>query len=266
MADFSSLNGYTVKDAIARNIAKGRNQALAYSDYATMVEALNAMDNEQFNIGQNIYIGTVGVPDLWVYSIEPVLHDYNHVSDEATVELLKNNGTIQVGYYKLAMLEGQKVDLTPVNEQLADHTNAIAANTNAISEQNKNLGGFTPVIDETGKITGYKTSVGGADTVFPFSSGIPLFSSYGFNKDYNIIYFNIDKFSKVKYNCTSRVATSGVYPFCVSKNTNNKTEGTYMRLGEKTGEYEIDISAYKYLTIDVGYTSFPKFSEFILIE
>lgn len=30
------------------------------------------------------------------------------------------------------------------------------------------LGGFTPVIDETGKITGYKTTVGGADTVFPF--------------------------------------------------------------------------------------------------
>ena len=139
MADFSSLNGYTVKDAIARNIAKGRNQALAYADYATMVETLNAMDNEQFKVGQNIYIGTVGVPDLWVYSVEPILHDYSHVSDEATVELLKNNGTIQVGYYKLAMLEGQKVDLTPVNEQLADHTNAIAANTNAISEQNKNI-------------------------------------------------------------------------------------------------------------------------------
>lgn len=32
------------------------------------------------------------------------------------------------------------------------------------------LGGFTPVIDSTGKITGYKTKVG-ADTVFPFSSG-----------------------------------------------------------------------------------------------
>lgn len=30
--------------------------------------------------------------------------------------------------------------------------------------------GFEPVIDEnTGKITGYKTAVGGADTVFPFS-------------------------------------------------------------------------------------------------
>lgn len=34
---------------------------------------------------------------------------------------------------------------------------------------NNSLGGFTPIIDSTGKITGYKTKVG-ADTVFPFSS------------------------------------------------------------------------------------------------
>ena len=36
---------------------------------------------------------------------------------------------------------------------------------------NDNLQGFAPVLDETGKITGYKTTLGGADTVFPFSSG-----------------------------------------------------------------------------------------------
>lgn len=35
---------------------------------------------------------------------------------------------------------------------------------------NDNLKGFEPVIDEnTGKITGYKTTIGGADTVFPFT-------------------------------------------------------------------------------------------------
>ena len=96
MAEFSSLNGYTVKDAIARNIAKGRNQAVAYSDYATMIEALNAMDNEEFKTGQNIYIGTVGVPDLWVYSIEPIQHNFAYVSDEEAVEMLKNNTTIQM--------------------------------------------------------------------------------------------------------------------------------------------------------------------------
>lgn len=41
----------------------------------------------------------------------------------------------------------------------------------AINSNLENLGGFTPVIDSTGKITGYKTEAG-ADTVFPFSSNI----------------------------------------------------------------------------------------------
>lgn len=128
------------------------------------------------------------------------------------------------------------------------------------------MGGFTPVIDETtGRITGYKTEVG-ADTVFPFSSGIPLFSNWGFNSSTKIVYYNIEKFSKVKYTCTSKVSTSSINSFGVSKNTTNASDTDFMELGEATGEYEIDISAYKYLFIDVGYTSFPKFSEFILIE
>ena len=33
---------------------------------------------------------------------------------------------------------------------------------------NDKLAGFEPILDSTGKITGYKTNVGGADTVFPF--------------------------------------------------------------------------------------------------
>lgn len=36
---------------------------------------------------------------------------------------------------------------------------------------NNKLCGFQPIVDpSTGKITGYKTDVGGADTVFPFSN------------------------------------------------------------------------------------------------
>lgn len=41
--------------------------------------------------------------------------------------------------------------------------------TDQITGLYSDLGGFEPIIDETGKITGYKTTVGGADTVFPFS-------------------------------------------------------------------------------------------------
>ena len=43
----------------------------------------------------------------------------------------------------------------------------------ALKEVNDSLGGVSQfIVDETtGKITGYKTEIGGADTVFPFSSG-----------------------------------------------------------------------------------------------
>lgn len=160
MAEFSSLNGYTVKDTTARNIAKGRNQAVAYSNYGAMVDALNAMDNAEFRTGQNIYIGTVGVPDLWVYTVEPVKNTFSYVSDEKIVELLQNNTTIQVGYYKLAMLEGQKVDLTNVNA-------AIAENANAISEQNKKI----PQLKIT-EVSGTTDSRGRINTDFDISDKI----------------------------------------------------------------------------------------------
>lgn len=60
----------------------------------------------------------------------------------------------------------------------------IEANTSAenvagalvAKELYNNLKGFEPILDSTGKITGYKTSVGGADTVFPFSAKL---TSYG---------------------------------------------------------------------------------------
>lgn len=49
-------------------------------------------------------------------------------------------------------------------------TTGFAADAKIVSKLNSNLGGFTPIIDSTGKITGYKTTAG-ADTVFPFKSG-----------------------------------------------------------------------------------------------
>lgn len=80
---------------------------------------------------------------------------------------------------------------TAVNESadkntIIDNIDDIAANTKsgmiagalALKEVNQNLGGFTPVIDATGEITGYKTTVGGADTVFPFSSGASFARMY----------------------------------------------------------------------------------------
>ena len=112
MKEFKTLNGYAVKDETARNIAKGRNQAVAFDNYEAMITALNALDSTEYKVGQNIYIETVKVPDLWVSSVESILNTFTYTSDDDFVALLERNTTVQVGHYKLAMLETQKVDLT----------------------------------------------------------------------------------------------------------------------------------------------------------
>lgn len=104
----------TVTSAIneVNSIAKGANQAVGYNNYSAMITALNAMDDDEYNVGQNVYIVTVNVPDLWVSSVESTSSTYTYVDDATVVNDLETNGYIQVGYYKLSMLETQKVDLT----------------------------------------------------------------------------------------------------------------------------------------------------------
>ena len=104
----------TVPTAIneVNSIAKGANQALSYGNYSTMITAFNALDDDVYNVGQNIYILTLEVPDLWISSIESTSSTYTYTTDEAFMTALETNGYVQVGYYRLSALETQKVDLT----------------------------------------------------------------------------------------------------------------------------------------------------------
>ncbi len=105
-------------------IAKGRNQAVSYTDYQAMATALNALEASAFVPGQNIYINTLGVPDLWVYSVEQSSVAYTYTTDDAIANALKA-GPVQIGYYKLSQLESQKVDLTTVNNRLSALETAV---------------------------------------------------------------------------------------------------------------------------------------------
>ena len=104
----------TVVGAIneVNSIAKGANQALSYASYSAMVTAFNSLDGDEYNVGQNVYVVTTEVPDLWVSSVESTSSTYAYVDDATVINDLETNGYIQVGYYKLSMLETQKVDLT----------------------------------------------------------------------------------------------------------------------------------------------------------
>ena len=111
--NLSTINK-TVTGAIneVNSIAKGANQALSYGNYQTMITAFNALANDVYNVGQNVMIITLEVPDLWISSIESISQAYTYTTDEAFTTALSTNGYVQVGYYKLSALETQKVDLT----------------------------------------------------------------------------------------------------------------------------------------------------------
>ena len=93
-------------------IAKGANQSLVFEDYNTMIFSVRAMAPTHLNVGQNIYIKALGVPDLWVSKRDKSSGKYTYTTDEAFVADLMKNGGVKVGYYTLSALETQKVDLT----------------------------------------------------------------------------------------------------------------------------------------------------------
>ena len=104
----------TIPTAIneVNSIAKGANQALSYVNYSTMITAFNNLANNVYNVGQNVMIITLQVPDLWISGIESTSQTYTYTTDEAFTTELNTNGYVQVGYYKLSALETQKVNLT----------------------------------------------------------------------------------------------------------------------------------------------------------
>jgi len=96
----------------AESIARGANQSLSFSNYQAMITAFNSLANNVYNVGQNVMIITLNVPDLWISSIESTSQTYTYTTDEAFTTALATNGYVQVGYYRLSALETQKVDLT----------------------------------------------------------------------------------------------------------------------------------------------------------
>lgn len=105
----------------AQAIAKGRNQAHVFSTTEAMQTWLSNADNKgKYNVGDNLYIIDVGVPDWWVS------------------EVLENVDATTGYYYKIAQLETQKVDLTEIENEL--------------DELNSNLDNYLPL--SGGTITG----------------------------------------------------------------------------------------------------------------
>lgn len=122
----------------AMNVAKGCQTALSYSDYASMIADVNGFAIDKLNVGQNLMIVTLEVPDLWVMGKAEESVQYAYTTDSEIVSAINENGFVQVGHYKLSKLETEKVviDFTEIENEL-DRVETIAkGTTQAVSFDN----------------------------------------------------------------------------------------------------------------------------------
>lgn len=147
----ADLSDYATIDYVDDRF-NGAAKAISFSNYSAMITEFNALDDDVYNIGQDINIVTLEVPDLWISSIQQTSVPYTYVDDETFTSALATNGYVQVGYYRLSALETQKVDLTDyvttntvqtvTGKKTIDaemtFTNSSAAGTNNLTIRNDN--------------------------------------------------------------------------------------------------------------------------------
>ena len=96
----------------AKAIAQGRVRAVSKDTLHTAVNYVAGLQVSQLGAGDTVFILETDVPDLWVYEADTTYVQYTWVDNDTFKAALDQYGYVQVGYYKLAMMESQKVDLT----------------------------------------------------------------------------------------------------------------------------------------------------------
>lgn len=102
---------YATKTELQEGLA-GKSQSKTYNNYQAFVTAVNAMNNTALKVGDNVFIVTQYVPDMWVSAVNSSSATYTYTSDSAIVTALGSANGLTVGYYVFRELETEKVDLT----------------------------------------------------------------------------------------------------------------------------------------------------------
>lgn len=137
-----------------------------------------------------------------------------------------------------------------ITDSLVANDSSVAASSAAVYELNKNLGGIPQFqIDEsTGKITGYTTEIGGADTVFPFKSGgiiIPEWKGM-LNGHDNWLIFDTKELTTMSIGSYSDLTLNTQQ---VQGSNDNSDWTPLFTLVAGQGMNDLDISAYDYVRI-----------------
>ena len=112
--DNLSANQGNVLKKMIQNIPTARS----FSTIQALVTALNGYSNTEINVGSNLYVQALNVPDFWVYERSETNTPYSYTTDQDLINSINQNGYVQIGYYKISKLETEKVDLTNYYDKL----------------------------------------------------------------------------------------------------------------------------------------------------
>lgn len=97
---------------VLKQLADGKKKAFNYANISTMVSALLELPSTSLKAGDDIYIVDTDVPDFWIKDVKSSSASYSYSNLSDFLETLNTNGYIQIGYYEIAKLETEKVDLS----------------------------------------------------------------------------------------------------------------------------------------------------------
>lgn len=154
---------YATKTELQEGLA-GKSQSKTYNNYQAFVTAVNAMNNTALKVGDNVFIVTADVPDMWVSAVNSSSASYTYSSDSAIVTALGSTNGLTVGYYVFRKLETQKVDLTAYQTKTDNSLNTTSKTVvgainevkssadSALSKANTNATSITNITNGTTKV------------------------------------------------------------------------------------------------------------------
>ena len=102
---------YATKSELSEGLA-GRATTKTYENYQAFVAAMGLLPKSDLKVGDNIYIKTLDVPDMWVTAVNETSTSYTYTNDQAIINALDTTSGLTVGYFSFSKLETEKVNLS----------------------------------------------------------------------------------------------------------------------------------------------------------
>lgn len=93
-----------------RQMALGASRGTSFTSIQALVTALNAASVDAYRVGDNLYIDTLDVADLWIAAVDSTNVPYTYTSDNDFGTAVAA-GRVQIGYFFVSRLEGGKVNI-----------------------------------------------------------------------------------------------------------------------------------------------------------